>query len=121
MGFFVFLQMASLRFHHYPPVEKVEYKDGDTTLEGLLVVDTAKLKNNKGSGVVVFHDWKGVGPYVQMRAQQLADMGYVAFVADVYGKGVRPKDNKEAGNDITKGAAYNELADKRSFVAAKFF
>ena len=26
-------------------VEKVEYKDGDTTLEGLLVVDSAKLKN----------------------------------------------------------------------------
>ena len=112
-------------------VEKVEYKDGDTTLEGLLVVDSAKLKNKKGPGVVVFHDWKGVGPYVQMRAEQLAEMGYVAFVADVYGKGVRPKDNKEAGAQAGKykgdrklmrsrvKAAYDELAKSKYVVSDK--
>lgn len=112
-------------------VEKVEYKDGDTVLEGMLVVDTAKLKNKKGSGVVVFHDWKGVGPYVQMRAEQLADMGYVAFVADVYGKGVRPKDNKEAGAQAGKykgdrklmrsrvKAAYDELAKSKYVIDDK--
>jgi dienelactone hydrolase len=107
-------------------VEKVEYKDGDTVLEGMLVVDTAKLKNKKGPGVVVVHDWKGVGPYVQMRAEQLAEMGYVAFVADIYGKGVRPKDNKEAGAQAGKfksdrkllrarvKAAYDELAKSKN-------
>ena len=83
-------------------VEKVEYKDGDTVLEGMLVIDKAKLKNKKAPGVVVVHDWKGVGEYVQMRAEQLAEMGYVAFVADIYGKGVRPKDNKEAGAEAGK-------------------
>ena len=109
-------------------VEKVEYKDGDTVLEGLIVVDKAKLKNKKAPGVVVIHDWKGVGEYVQMRAEQLAEMGYVAFVADIYGKGVRPKDNKEAGAQAGKykagdrkemrarvKAAYDELA-KSKFV-----
>lgn len=108
-------------------VEKVEYKDGDTVLEGMLVADQAKLKNKKAPGVVVVHDWKGVGPYVQMRAEQLAEMGYVAFVADIYGKGVRPKDNKEAGAQAGKykgdrklmrsrvKAAYDELV-KSKFV-----
>ena len=112
-------------------VDKVEYKDGETVLEGLLVVDSAKLKNKKGPGVVVFHDWKGVGPYVQMRAEQLAEMGYVAFVADVYGKGVRPKDNKEAGVQAGKykgdrslmrtrvKAAYDELAKSKFVMAEK--
>ena len=110
-------------------VEKVEYKDGDTVLEGMIVADQAKLKNKKAPGVVVFHDWKGVGEYVQMRAEQLAEMGYVAFVADVYGKGVRPKDNKEAGAQAGKykgdrslmrsrvKAAYDTLA-KSKFVEA---
>ena len=38
----------------------------------------------------------GVGEYVQMRARQIAELGYVAFVADIYGKGVRPANTQEA-------------------------
>lgn len=94
-------------------VEKVEYKDGDTVLEGMLVADQAKLKNKKAPGVVVVHDWMGVGPYVQMRAEQLADMGYVAFVADIYGKGVRPKDNKEASAQAGKYRSDRKLMRSR--------
>ena len=77
--------------------EVVEYKSGDTVLEGSLVYDTALTKNRKLPGIVVVHDWMGVGEYVQTRAEQLAASGYVAFVADIYGKGVHPKDVKEAG------------------------
>lgn len=110
-------------------VEKVEYKDGETVLEGLLIMDQAKLKNKKAAGILVVHDWKGVGPYVQMRAEQLAEMGYVAFVPDIYGKGVRPKDGKEAAAQAGKfksdrkllrarmKAAFDELA-KSKFVNA---
>ena len=103
--------------------EVVEYKDGETTLEGMISYDTNKIgKGKKAPGVVVVHDWMGVGDYVKMRAEQLAEMGYVAFVADIYGKGVRPKDAKEASEQATKyksgdrmllrsraTAAYNEL------------
>ena len=32
-----------------------------------------------------------------MRSEQLAKLGYVAFAADIYGKGIRPKMLKEAG------------------------
>ncbi|MFO0585383.1 MAG: dienelactone hydrolase family protein [Anaeromyxobacter sp.] len=73
----------------------VEYKQGDTVLEGILAWDTNGPKTRPG--IVVVHDWMGVGPYVKMRAEQLAALGYVAFAADIYGKGVRPKDGKEAG------------------------
>ena len=78
--------------------ETVEYKEGENVLEGILVYDTAHLtKNKKSPAVIIVHNWMGVGEYVKMRAEQLAEMGYVAFVADIYGKGVRPKDAKEAG------------------------
>lgn len=77
--------------------EAVEYKQGDTVLEGFISYDNKKVsKTKKAPGIVVVHDWMGVGPYVKMRAEQLAEMGYVAFVADIYGKGQLPKDAKEA-------------------------
>jgi dienelactone hydrolase len=73
----------------------VEYRAGDAVLEGLLVQDGAGPARKPG--VVVVHDWMGVGPFTRGRAEQLARLGYVAFVADVYGKGIRPASAKEAG------------------------
>ncbi|MGH8103431.1 MAG: dienelactone hydrolase family protein [bacterium] len=75
--------------------ETVEYKQGDTSLEGYLSYDDA-LKGPR-PGIVVFHDWMGNGPFSKGRAEELAKLGYVAFAADIYGKGVRPKNAQEAG------------------------
>jgi dienelactone hydrolase len=72
----------------------LEYRQGDTVLEGWLAWDASNPKPKPG--VVVVHDWMGVGPYAKRRAEQLAGLGYVALAADIYGKGVRPKDAKEA-------------------------
>ena len=80
--------------------EPVEYKQGDTTLEGWLVYDDAG--SGKRPGVLVVHDWFGVSDYVKGRAEQLAKLGYVAFVADIYGKGVRPQTPKDAGAEAGK-------------------
>ena len=71
----------------------VEYKDGSTTLEGYLAYDDSI--QGKRPGILVVHEWNGVGKYVQGRAEQLAKLGYLAFAADIYGKGVRP-DTMEA-------------------------
>ena len=49
----------------------------------------------KRPGVLVIHDWTGLQDYTKRRSRQLAEMGYVAFAADVYGKGIRPTDPKE--------------------------
>lgn len=80
--------------------EIVEYKDGDTTLEGVRVWDDA-VKTPR-PGVLVVHQWLGLTDYEKHRAEMLAKLGYVAFCADIYGKGVRPKDTKEAGVEATK-------------------
>lgn len=76
-------------------VETVDYKQGDTTLEGWLAYDDAK--QGKRPGVVVFPAFYGPSAHEKDVAQRLAKMGYVAFVADVYGKDVRPKNGQEAG------------------------
>lgn len=75
-------------------METIEYKEGDIVLEGYLAYDEA-IKG-KRPGVMVVHDWTGLGPYVKRRANELADLGYIAFAADIYGKGIRPKDHEEA-------------------------
>ncbi len=77
----------------------IEYKQGDTALEGYLAWDDAHA--GARPGVLVVHDWTGVGPYAQGRCEQLAKLGYVAFAADIYGKGVRPQTPQEAGAQAT--------------------
>ena len=95
---FAFLLFAMLIFpvlaHAALQREDVEYKDGDQTLEGYLVYDDAIT--GKRPAVMVVHEWKGLGDYAKRRADMLAGMGYVAFAADMYGKGVRASTHEEA-------------------------
>ena len=72
----------------------VEYKQGDAVLEGYLAWDDAV--EGRRPGVLVVHEWMGLGDYAKGRARKLAEMGYVAFAADIYGKGIRPKTPQEA-------------------------
>ena len=69
-------------------LETINYKQGDTALEGWLVYDDAMT--GKRPGVIVFPAWWGPSAQDKDVAERLARMGYVAFVADMYGKGVRP-------------------------------
>lgn len=72
----------------------VEYTQESTVMEGYLAYDDGLT--GKRPGVLIVHEWMGITPYEKMRAEQLAGMGYVAFVADIYGKGVRPATRDEA-------------------------
>src|SRR6476660_6118610 len=68
--------------------ETVEYKEGDTSLEGFLAYDDTT--SGKRPGVLVVHQWKGLGDYEKKRTEMLAKLGYNVFAVDIYGKGVRP-------------------------------
>lgn len=83
----------------------VEYRIGDVTLQGYLAYDDGI--SGKRPGVLIIHQWKGLSDYEKMRARQLAGLGYVAFAADIYGKGVRPSEPKEAGQEA--GKYYGDL------------
>lgn len=80
--------------------QRLEYKDGDTVLEGYIAWDDAK--SGKRPAVLVVHDWNGLDAYEEGRARQLAELGYVGFAIDVYGKGVRPKTPQENGAQAGK-------------------
>ncbi|HQX53138.1 MAG TPA: dienelactone hydrolase family protein [Planctomycetaceae bacterium] len=73
----------------------VEYSDGDVALEGFVAWDPAKV-DKEAPGVLVVHQWLGLTDYEKSRCKQLAELGYVAFALDVYGKGIRPASMQEA-------------------------
>ncbi len=72
----------------------VAYNDGDAELEGFIAWDNSI--NGKRPGVLVVHEWTGLNDYAKMRCRQLAEMGYIAFAVDMYGKGIRPQSSDEA-------------------------
>jgi len=78
----------------------VEYKQGDTVLEGYLVYDN--VAQGKRAGVLVVHQWQGLGAYEKKRAEMLAGLGYNVFAVDIYGKGIRPDNPRDAGAEAGK-------------------
>jgi dienelactone hydrolase len=74
--------------------ETVTYELDGVVMEGYLVYD-ASLEGVR-PGVLVVHEWMGINDYARNRATQLAELGYIAFAADIYGVDVRPTTMEEA-------------------------
>lgn len=78
--------------------QAVPYEQAGVKLEGVLVYDDAKVSSaRKAPGVLVLPEWWGLNDYPKERARQLAELGYVAFAADMFGAGVVTKDAQKAG------------------------
>jgi dienelactone hydrolase len=78
----------------------IDYTQDGVTLEGYLAYDDSFT--GARPGVLVVHQWLGLTKYEKHRAEMLAQLGYVAFCADIYGKDQRPKDVAGAGAIATK-------------------
>jgi len=96
LGLLALAGRADAKLH----TETVEYKDGETVLEGYLAWDDAGAARKPA--VVIVHDWMGISTDTRRRAEMVARLGYVAFAADIYGKTVRPKDAAAAGAEAGK-------------------
>lgn len=63
----------------------IVYEVAGESFEGVLVYDDAAT--GPRPGVLVIHAWWGRGADELARARQLAELGYVAFAADLFGQG----------------------------------
>lgn len=86
----LFLTFFSLQSFAAVQTKTVEYKKGDKIFEGFAAWPEGAEKE-KLPGVLVVHDWMGLTDKTKQKATELAEMGYVAFAVDVFGKDVRPK------------------------------
>src|SRR4051794_30259942 len=62
----------------------VEYRCDGVTLRGHLVFD--ETVTAKRPGVVVFHEGLGLGDFAIEKARRIAELGYVALAADMFGE-----------------------------------
>lgn len=72
----------------------VAYDHDGKKMQGYLAYDDAK--KGQRPAILVVHEWWGLNDYTKSRTRQLAEMGYVAFAADMYGDGKTTRDPKEA-------------------------
>jgi dienelactone hydrolase len=64
------------------PTRDLDYPSDDVNLRGYLAWNESA---GKQPGVLVFHEGLGLGEFAMERARRLADLGYVAFAADMFG------------------------------------
>lgn len=76
-------------------LKPIAYKDGAQKLNGFASVP--QKNTHSGAGILILPAWKGIDKHSKDTAEQLAALGYNAFIADIYGEGNYPKDTNEAG------------------------
>ena len=74
--------------------ETLRWRQGGMAFEGYLAYDDANLERRPA--VLVVPEWWGINDYSRMRAEQLAEMGYLALVVDMYGNGRSTTDAEQA-------------------------
>lgn len=79
----VLLILSAAVAHAEVQHKAVTYQDEETKLTGYLYWDDAR--QGPRPGVMVIHEWWGLNDYAKSRAAMLAELGYVAFAADMYG------------------------------------
>jgi dienelactone hydrolase len=74
---------------------ELDYREGDTVMQGMLAYDDAL--EGRRPGVLVVHEWWGQNDYARKRARMLAALGYTALAVDMYGEGKTATHPDDAG------------------------
>jgi dienelactone hydrolase len=83
----------------------IEYRSDTTNLRGYLAFD--ERVSVRRPGVLVFHEGLGLGDFAMARARMLAELGYVAFAADMYGDRRQARNLQEVAHLV--GEMRNDL------------
>ncbi len=97
--------------------ETVTYMADGVTMKGYVAYD--QNIRGKRPAVVVVHEWWGLNDYSKMRVRQLAELGYIAMAADMYGNGKNAANPTEAQNLSTPFYKDPNLAKTRLDAAIK--
>src|ERR1700676_4171799 len=76
--------------------DDIDYCDQAVNLRGYLAFDEKAAQRRPG--VLVFHDGLGLGDFAMARARMLAELGYVAFAADMFGDRRQARNLQEVAN-----------------------
>jgi dienelactone hydrolase len=91
--------------------ELIEYRCGETLLEGFFCYDDAQP--GPLPAVLISHAWGGREDFVEKKARRLATHGYATFALDMYGKGKRGTTPEECTALMTPFVQDRALLAKR--------
>jgi dienelactone hydrolase len=94
-------------------LKELKYADGSQELNGLVTSNAGKNL----PGVLILPAWMGIDDEAKTAALQLEKEGYIAFVADIYGKGNVPTDFGSAAKIATQYKTDYQLYQKRISLA----
>lgn len=105
--------MALIQSLSAQSLKAVKYADGAQELNGLVTSNAGKNL----PGVLILPAWMGIDDEAKTAALQLEKEGYIAFVADIYGKGNIPTDFASAGKIAGQFKTDYQLYQKRISLA----
>lgn len=89
----------------------IGYMDGDVQLEAFFAFDDAL--SGRRPAVLINHAWGGRDEFVAEKARKLAELGYVGFALDMYGKGILGSGPEENARLMQPFMADRALLQKR--------
>jgi dienelactone hydrolase len=87
-------------------IHDIDYRSGAVDLRGYLAFDETAAAARR-PGVLVFHEGLGLGDFAMARARRLAELGYVAFAADMFGDRRQARNLQEVAHLV--GEMRNDL------------
>jgi len=97
--------------------DNLSYQVDGASFEGILVYDDAV--NNARPALLMAPNWLGVTPAAVEQAKLIAGSRYVIFVADLYGKDIRPMNASEARAAVGKARGDIPTLRRRMQAAAE--
>lgn len=111
--FILLIGVAMIQTVTAQELKAVKYADGAQELNGLVTSNAGKNL----PGVLILPAWMGIDDEAKTAALDLEKQGYIAFVADIYGKGNIPTDFNSAAKIATQFKTDYALYQKRISLA----
>jgi dienelactone hydrolase len=108
-----FMSLTTLAGNVFAAGKMVTYKIDNQEYEGYVTGSGEK------GAVLVVHNWYGLSDETKSKAEELAKLGYMAFAADIFGKGIRPKNPDDAKKTTAPFYSDRELIRKRAAAGLK--
>lgn len=97
---------------------EVEYFLDGFRMQGFIVRDTTIASNQPI--IMIAHTWEGVAGFARQKAQEIAQLGYIAFAIDMYGNGKTSSDKNECSILMSKLKEDRGLLQRRILAAYDF-